>query len=112
MLPALRLVAQEMVGEGAGEHRFAHGRRPDADTGVVAAFGRNHDFLAVTVDTASRRADRACRLDGESRDDVLTRRDAAEDAARVVREERHLAVDQMPTQGSWRPLVDTMISLP
>src|SRR5258708_4120985 len=51
--PALCRVAQQMVREDHGDHRLAHGRRADADAGVVAALGRDLGVVAVDVDRAA-----------------------------------------------------------
>src|SRR5258708_6386322 len=58
----------------------------------MAALGRDLELLARGGDAAARRQDRAGRLDGEAGDDVLAARDAAEYAARLVRQELDLAV--------------------
>src|SRR5215472_9394707 len=73
---ALRAVAQHMIGEDRSHHRFADGHRADADTGIVAAFGLNLDFLAMRIDAFPRQEDRTRRLDRETDDDVLAGRDA------------------------------------
>ncbi len=92
MFAAERAVAQQMVGEHAGDHRLADRHRADADAGVVAAVGRDFDLVAVDIDRAHRGQDRAGRLDRKPRDDVLPGRDAAEDAAGVVRQKDDAAV--------------------
>src|SRR5690349_12105440 len=50
------------------------------------------DFMTLTVDRAHRLRDRAGWLHCEAHDDVLPGRDAAEDAAGVVRQKYRLAV--------------------
>src|SRR5829696_2840319 len=87
-----RAVAQQVVGQDARRHRFADRHAADADAGVVAAVRLDLDLVAVGVDRAHRLQDRAGRLDREARHDVLAARDAAEDAAGVVRQELDLAV--------------------
>src|SRR5216683_2210035 len=87
-----RAMAQQMIGEDARHHRLAHRDGADADAGVVPAMGRDLDLVAVDIDGAQRVEDRACRLDREPGDDVLTGRDPTENAARVVRQEDDPAV--------------------
>src|SRR6185437_6561680 len=89
---AQRALTQQVIGEHDRHHRLADRHGADADAGVVPALGADLDLLAVDVDGAARRQDRAGRLDGEAEDDVLTGRDAAEHATCLIREE----VDLIP----------------
>jgi len=81
-----------VVGEDAGHHRLADRHAADADAGVVTAVRLDLDFIALGIDRAHRLQDRTGRLDREAHDDVLPARDAAEDAAGIVRQEFDLAV--------------------
>ena len=85
-------MAQEVVGDHAGDHRLADRHRADADARVVAALGRDLGLVAVAIHGLARREDRRGRLDGETRDDRLAGRDAAEDPARLVGQEARAAV--------------------
>src|SRR5262245_27820293 len=85
-------MAQQMVGQHAGDHCLGHRRGADADAGIVAALGAQFDLVAEAVDAAHRRQDRAGGLDHHAADDVLAARDAAQDAAGVVAEEDGRAV--------------------
>src|SRR6185437_14048957 len=89
---ALRAMAQHVVGEDRRHHRFADRHGADTDAGIVAALGLYLDLLAVRVDAFFRQEDRARRLHRETHDDVLPGRDAAQNAAGIVREELDLAV--------------------
>ncbi len=62
----LGAVAEEVVGEDAGEHGFADGHGADADARVVAAFGGEVDFLAHFVNGADGGEDGAGGFDGEA----------------------------------------------
>src|SRR5262245_64689911 len=81
-------MTQELVRKHAGHHGFADRNGADADARIVAAFGDNLGFAAKTVDGAARLQDRRGWLDGKARHDGLAGGDAAQNAARVVREEK------------------------
>ena len=81
-----------MIGNHAGNHGFADRHRANADARVVAAFGRNFGVAAVAVDSAPRRQDRRGRLDRKARDQRLSGRNAAQNAAGIVGQEDRLAV--------------------
>ena len=85
-------VPQEGVRQHAGDHRLADRDRPDSDTGVVAAPGRDLRVLHGPGHSEPRGQDRRRRLDGEARDDRLAGRNAAQNAAGVVGEEAWPAV--------------------
>src|ERR1700730_508301 len=87
-----RAMTEQVIGENACDHRFAHRNRPDADAGVVPARGRDLDLVAFNIDGAQRIEDRACRLDRKSGDDLLTSGDAAKNASGVVRQEHNAAI--------------------
>src|SRR5690348_15652570 len=89
---AMRAMAQHVIGEHHGHHRFADGHGADADAGIVAALGLHLDLVATRVDAFLRQEDRARRLHRKAHDNVLPGRDAAKDAAGIVREELDLAV--------------------
>src|SRR5947209_8889208 len=61
-------IAEEMVGEDAGHHGFAHRDGADADAGVVPAMRLDLDLVQFRVDRAHRLEDRAGRLDRETDD--------------------------------------------
>src|SRR5579872_1828698 len=84
-LSDLAAMAQESIGENAGDHRFADRDGPDADAGIMTAFGHDLRLRAGAFDRLARGQDRRGRLDGETRHDRLTRRDAAQYAAGIVR---------------------------
>ena len=65
-------------------------RMPDA--GIVAALGADLGLGAVAIDGAARRQDRRGRLDRKTAHDRLAGRNAAQDAARMVRQKDRLAV--------------------
>jgi hypothetical protein len=48
-------MAQEMIGEHAGHHRFAHRNGANADAGIVTAFRNNLSLFAEAIDRAARR---------------------------------------------------------
>ena len=85
-------MTQIMIGDHARHHRLADRHGADADAGIVAALGDDLGLVAVAVDGLARGQDRGGRLHGEARDDRLAGRDAAEDAAGMVRQEERLAV--------------------
>src|SRR5205085_7164104 len=87
-----RAIAQEVIGEHNGHHRLADRHGTDADAGIVAAMRLDLDLMTLAVDRAHRLRDRAGRLDGEAHDNLLPGRDAAENAAGIVREKHGLAV--------------------
>src|SRR5262249_53568888 len=76
----------------AGHHGLADRHRADTDAGVVAAVGCDLDLVALAVDGTHRLEDRTGRLYREAHDDVLSSRDAAMNAAGVVRQEFDRAV--------------------
>jgi hypothetical protein len=80
-------MAQQMVQQHDGHHRFGDRRGTDADAGVVAALGDDVHRVAVDIDRAARRGDARRRLERQVRDDRLAGRNTAEDTARVVAEE-------------------------
>src|ERR1700730_17828213 len=85
-------MAQEMIGEDAGHHRFADRNGADADARVVPAMGFDLVLVALDIDGAHRMQDRARRLDREAGDDVLAGRNAAENAPGVVRQKDDAAI--------------------
>src|ERR1700730_18458730 len=85
-------MAQEMIGEDAGHHRLADRDGADGDAGLVPAMGFDLDLIASDIDGAHRMQDRARRLDREAGDDVLTGRDAAENAPGIVRQKDDPAI--------------------
>ena len=82
----LRAVAQRVVHQHERQHRLGDRRRADADAGIVAAVRvrRRPALPSLSIEWRSRRMRRG-RLDRDRHDDVLPGRDAAEDAAGVVR---------------------------
>ena len=50
-------MAEVMIRQNAGHHRFAHRHRADADARVVAAFGENIRIMPRFVDGLARRED-------------------------------------------------------
>lgn len=46
---ALTAVAQELIGEHTGHHRFADRHSTDADAGIVAPLGGNFGLVAVFI---------------------------------------------------------------
>ena len=89
----LRAMAQRVVHQHERQHRLGDRRRADADAGIVAAVRVDDHRIARLVDRAAIEADRRRRLHRDRDDDVLAGRDAAEDAAGVVRQKslrRHL----------------------
>jgi hypothetical protein len=83
---ALRAVAQRVIHEHERDHRFGDRRGADADAGIVAAFG--DDFGRRLRDSrCGRESDARRRLERDRRDDRLPARNAAEDAAGMVRQE-------------------------
>src|ERR1700722_18226798 len=85
-------MAQEGVGEDAGYHRFADRHGANADARVVATLGDDLALGAGAVDGLARRENRRRRFDGETRDDRLTRRYAAQYAAGIVGQEHRTPV--------------------
>ena len=66
---ALGHVAEKMVGEDKGHHRFADGDGANADAGVVSALGQDLGLVALGVDRLARCQDRGCGLYRKSADD-------------------------------------------
>src|SRR4051812_21597347 len=91
-LADLAAMPQVMVGKDAGDHGLADRHGADADAGVVAALGLDLGRLVGAGHRRARAQDRGGRLHGEAADDRLARRDAAEDAAGVVRQEHRRAL--------------------
>src|SRR6266702_996468 len=91
-LADLAAVAQIMIGDDAGNHRFPDRYRADADARIVAPLGYDLGLAAVAIDGAARGQDRGGRFHREPRDDRLSGRDAAQNAAGVVRQEPRPAV--------------------
>ena len=88
----LAAMTQIVIGDDARHHGLADRHGADADAGIVAALGGDLGLRPIAVDGAPGREDRRGRLDREAADDRLPGRNAAQDAARVVREEDRLAV--------------------
>ena len=84
-LAGLGAVAEVMVGENDGDHCLADWNRADADTGVVTPLGRDLGFVPVLVHCLPGDQDRRGGLYHEPRDYRLPGRDAAKNAAGVVR---------------------------
>src|SRR5581483_6879009 len=84
-LAGLAAMTEVVVGEHDRDHGLADRHGADADARVVAALGRDLGLVALGVDRLARREDRRSRLDRKARNHRLPRRDAAEDAAGVVR---------------------------
>src|ERR1700722_5120850 len=80
----LGALAQIMVRDHASEHGFPDRHRANADTGVVTALGRDLALRAETIDRAAGREDGRRGLHGKARDDRLSGRDAAENAAGMI----------------------------
>src|ERR1043166_7062400 len=91
-LADLAPVTQIVIGNDAGHHGLADRNRPDADAWVVAALGGHLGLVAVAVDGLARRENRRGRLHGKAHHQRLPRRDAAEDAARLVGQKPRPAV--------------------
>src|SRR5476649_1663215 len=85
-------MAQQVIGQDASDHCFSDWRGANADAGIVAALGAELDLLAEAVDAAHRRQNRTGRFHGQAADDVLSGRDAGQDAAGMVAEEGGLAI--------------------
>src|SRR6185369_9260463 len=86
-------MAQRMIHQHYAEHGFADRCRAYADAGIVTAMRFDHDGFTLLVDRASRQANARSRLDRDVDHYILAGRDAAEDAARIVRQKafrRHL----------------------
>src|SRR6185437_29265 len=92
----LRAVHQIVIGDDTRHHRLAHRHAADADAGVVAPLGHDLGVVAVAIDGLARGEDRRGRLHREARDDGLPGRDAAQNAAGVVRQEARLALVAHP----------------
>src|SRR5690606_23423056 len=91
-LSCLRPVPQRVVGQHDGHHGLAHRHGTDADARVVPALGHDLGLVAEAVDGFAGSENRGRGLDRKAADDRLTRRDAAENAAGVVRREYRSAV--------------------
>src|SRR5690606_15215057 len=91
-LARLPAMPQVVIRDRAGDHGLADRHRSDADARSVPPLGAHVDVVAVQVDGAARRQDRRGRLDREQRHRRLSGRDAAEDAAGVIRQENRVAV--------------------
>src|SRR4051812_25778071 len=90
-LADLAPVAQVVIREHARHHGLADRDGPDADAWVVAALRHDLRRLAVAGDGRAGREDRGGGLHGEAAHDGLAGRDAAQDAAGVVRSESRRA---------------------
>src|SRR6516162_3715811 len=88
-LPAL---AQVMVRDHAGHHRFSDRHRANADAWIVPARRRDICLVSITIDGASRNKNRGCRLDRETSHHRLPGGNAAKDAAGIVGEKSRLAI--------------------
>src|ERR1700730_3466759 len=88
----LAAMAQELIGEHAGNHGFADRNGANSNARVVAAFCRDFGLGAEAIDGEARCQNRGGRLDRETRDDRLAGRDSAEYPARVVRQKKRRAV--------------------
>src|SRR5262249_23638568 len=84
-LAGMGAMAEIMVGENDGDHCLADWDRADADTGVVAPLSRDLGFVPVLVHCLPGDQDRRGGLYREKRDYRLPGRDAAKNAAGVVR---------------------------
>src|SRR5439155_24675261 len=89
----LRSMAERVIDEYDREHRLGDRRRTYPDTRIMAAVRIDDDRLSRFVDRCAIETNRRRRLDGDRDDDVLTGRNAAKDAARLIRQKtlrRHL----------------------
>jgi hypothetical protein len=99
----LGAMAQELIGEHAGNHGFADRNGADSNARIVAAFCRDLGLGAGTIDGEARGQNRGGGLDRETRDDRLASGDPAEYPARVVGWHTDVVDDgPQPTPG-WRP---------
>src|SRR5262249_32478690 len=83
----LAAMAQEVIGEHAGHHRFAHRHSADAHTRVVAALGQDVGLATLAIDGPAGGEDRRGRLHRKTHHDGLAGGNAAENAAGMVGEE-------------------------
>ena len=60
----------------------------NANAGIVTPLGHHLDILAIEINRAARREDRACRLDGDTHHKLLAGRDAAKNPTIIVGKER------------------------
>jgi hypothetical protein len=77
-------MAQKLIGEYAGNHRFTDRDGADANARIVAALGHDFRLGAETIDRPARLQNRGRGLDRETRDDRLAGGNPAENAARVI----------------------------
>ena len=89
--PALRALAQVVIGEDQQRHRLDHRHGARQHARIVAALGLEGHRLAAAVDGLLRLADRRRRLEGDAEDDVLAVADAALHAAGAVGHRAHAA---------------------
>ena len=78
---------QRMIHEHQGHHGFRDGSGPNANTGVMASIRFNRHGIALLVDGAAGDPYARGWLDADRDDDILTRRNTAQDAAGMIRDE-------------------------
>src|SRR3977135_1778172 len=81
-----------MIGDHARHHGLADRHRTNPDAGIMAALGADLGVSSVTIDGAAGGQDRRSRLDHKTAHDRLPGRNAAQDAARMVRQKGQSAV--------------------
>ena len=77
-------MAQRMVHHHQCQKRLSNGCGADTHTWVVAAFGHHLHRMAVLVNRIAWAQDRACRFDGDTHFQVLTRADTAQNTTCMV----------------------------
>ena len=91
-LADLTAMHQIVVGQYACHHRLTDWHSADTDAGIMAAFGGDLSVVAITIHGFARCQNGGRRLDRKAGDNGLSRRDTAENAAGVVRQEYWLTI--------------------
>ena len=73
-----------MIRKHAGHHRFTNRHGTNADAGIVAALGQDFRVVAMHINGFLRLKNGAGRFDRKTHDDILSGRNAAEDASGMV----------------------------
>ena len=77
---ALRSKTQHMIHDDYREHRFTDWRCPDSNTGIMTALGHNFGRIPIDINRAARQTQAGCRFKCRMHDNILARRNTAENA--------------------------------
>jgi hypothetical protein len=78
------LIAEEMVDQNQSDHGFGHGHSTRSDAGIVSPFDPDFSFFAFLGDGILLAIDGGCGFHHHAHHDIVTVRNAAEDAAGIV----------------------------